>query len=451
MAYRLATDDALRRAVLAGQRRRLAAFAPAAVETSPPGVRGVAVSPDGRVSRWSSSATAPRSTGGSESLARAVAERLAVGLPRHGLHHLRPRLRHLAERAPRGERAGRRRGGAPLPGRGGAGPAIPSTASRSALWPPALGGGGASSGCSARAPTCPASWRPLEKRKDRLRGRLLLHLSLLPDLLGAQGGSRAVDPRPDGPRRAPLRFVDLPSRSSRPHAPSLSARPPEEELVRVPASTWRACRAPEVAGIGVETPPAPDVEGFRIRHEVAGPTSSTRAESTPARAAPRCSTSTRRIGGTVAERAELLLIGKLAMPTPSVARSPLPRVRVRGRKDGGHGGSAGRFSARAVTRASPSFSSRGSPSGTPGLVNARSPVLRDHAVRSRAPSTTRAPTSSSRPSTCSSARTGCARPSARTAAATSGPGLPLGRRDGQVRSLIAAVSSDRALELSGSP
>ncbi len=32
MAYRLATDHALREGVLAGQRRRLAAFAPAAVE-----------------------------------------------------------------------------------------------------------------------------------------------------------------------------------------------------------------------------------------------------------------------------------------------------------------------------------------------------------------------------------------------------------------------------------
>ena len=54
-------------------------------------------------------------TGGSESLARAVAERLAGEYRDHGVHDLRARLRDLAQRAARGARAAREEWSPPLP------------------------------------------------------------------------------------------------------------------------------------------------------------------------------------------------------------------------------------------------------------------------------------------------------------------------------------------------
>jgi glycosyltransferase involved in cell wall biosynthesis len=63
----------------------------------------------------------PDVAGGAESLARAVAGASRRGISDHGVHDLRARLRHLEERAERGERERLRRGSAALPHRGGAG------------------------------------------------------------------------------------------------------------------------------------------------------------------------------------------------------------------------------------------------------------------------------------------------------------------------------------------
>jgi glycosyltransferase involved in cell wall biosynthesis len=156
---------------------------------------------------------------------------------------------------------------------------------------------------------------------------------------------------------------------------------PEEALVR--ARFPMGERPSAVAGIGVEAPDAVDVERFRMRHDVRGPyvLYAGRID-----AGKGCSelldfyTSYRRArrGG-----AQLLLVGKLAMPEPTI-----PGVRHLGFLP-----EEEKWAAMAGARALVCPSSYESLSivlleglalGTPGLVNARSAVLRDHVVRSRA-------------------------------------------------------------------
>jgi glycosyltransferase involved in cell wall biosynthesis len=155
---------------------------------------------------------------------------------------------------------------------------------------------------------------------------------------------------------------------------------PERELVR--ERFGLGARPAPVAGIGVETPARPDVEGFRIRHDVRGPyllyagridAGKGCAELLDFHAAYRRDCP----GG-----AALLLIGKLAMPEP---RGPGVRYLGYLAEDDKHAALAG---ASAVVCPSPYESLsivllEALSLGAPALASARSPVLKDHCVRSQ--------------------------------------------------------------------
>lgn len=154
---------------------------------------------------------------------------------------------------------------------------------------------------------------------------------------------------------------------------------PEQELVR---SRFRLRNGPAlVAGIGVETPAHLDVEGFRIRHDVSGPYVLYAGRIDAGKGCDELLAYYERYRRDCRGAAELLLIGRLAMPEPRV-----PGVRYLG-----YLAEADKFAAMAGARAVLCPSPYESLSivllealslGTPVLASARSPVLKDHCLRS---------------------------------------------------------------------
>lgn len=154
---------------------------------------------------------------------------------------------------------------------------------------------------------------------------------------------------------------------------------PEEELVR---SRFRLRGGPAVvAGIGVETPDAPDVAGFRIRHQVSGPYVLYAGRIDAGKGCAEMIDFYEHYRRECRRAAELLLIGELAMPAPR-----LPGVRYLGYLSEAEK-MAALAGARAVVCPSPYESLsivllEGMSLGTPALASARSPVLKDHCLRS---------------------------------------------------------------------
>jgi glycosyltransferase involved in cell wall biosynthesis len=155
---------------------------------------------------------------------------------------------------------------------------------------------------------------------------------------------------------------------------------PEGDLVR--ARFPIGDRPTEVTGIGIEVPEAPDVERFRIRHDVRGPYLLYAGRIDAGKGCGQMLEYYDLYRGNCRGAAQLLLIGKLAMSTPR-----MPGVRYLGyvSEDEKMAAMAG---ARAIICPSQYESLsivllEGLALGTPALVNARSAVLRDHAVRSR--------------------------------------------------------------------
>ncbi len=139
-----------------------------------------------------------------------------------------------------------------------------------------------------------------------------------------------------------------------------------------------------VAGIGVETPAEPDVEGFRIRHDLDAPYVLYAGRIDAGKGCAEMLALLRPLSARPGrERLDLLLIGKLAMPEPRA-----PGVRYLGylSEDEKFAAMAG---ARAVVCPSPYESLsivllEALALGTPVLASARSAVLLDHCRRSNA-------------------------------------------------------------------
>jgi glycosyltransferase involved in cell wall biosynthesis len=156
---------------------------------------------------------------------------------------------------------------------------------------------------------------------------------------------------------------------------------PEAALVRRRFDI--GARPSEIAGIGVEVPETPDVEGFRIRHDVRGPYALYAGRIDAGKGCDEMLAHFARYRENVRGGAQLLLIGRLAMDEPRV-----PGVRYLGFLS-----EAEKFAAMAGASAVVCPSPYESLSivlleamayGTPVLATTRSAVLEDHCRRSNA-------------------------------------------------------------------
>jgi len=157
---------------------------------------------------------------------------------------------------------------------------------------------------------------------------------------------------------------------------------PEEALVR--ARFPVGDRPTRVTGIGIETPERPDVDAFRQRHGLGASRYALYAGRIDAgKGCAEMLDFYGRYRAEVTDPVGLVLIGRTAMPVPEA-----PGVRYLGfvSEEEKHAAMAG---AQVVLCSSP-FESlsivllEGWALGTPALVNARSPVLKDHCLRSNA-------------------------------------------------------------------
>lgn len=157
--------------------------------------------------------------------------------------------------------------------------------------------------------------------------------------------------------------------------------PAEEALVR--SRFELGPRPTAVAGMGVESVPAPRVEAFKIRYDVRRPYVLYAGRIDAGKGCAEMINFFSRYRRDCRGAAELLLLGKLAMPAPRA-----PGVRHLGFLDE-HEKAAALAGARAVICSSPYESLsivllESLALGTPVLANARSPVLLEHCRRSRA-------------------------------------------------------------------
>lgn len=204
-----------------------------------------------------------------------------------------------------------------------------------------------------------------------------LYYPTVAGLQAAGGRSVLVPTAHDEP---PLRFGVYDQAFATPRALAFCSGP-EGELVA--QRFGLAGRPHAVTGIGVEVPEKPEVEAFRIRHDVRGPYAVYAGRIDAGKGCAEMLDHYRRYRESTRGAAELLLLGRLAMPEPTQ-----PGVRYLGFLSEGEKFAA-LAGARAVICPSPYESLsivllEGLALGTPALATARSAVLVDHCRRSQA-------------------------------------------------------------------
>lgn len=157
--------------------------------------------------------------------------------------------------------------------------------------------------------------------------------------------------------------------------------PAEEALVRSRFSL--GARPGFQVGVGIETPEAPDADGFRARHGLERPYVLYAGRIDAGKGCAELVAFHQQYLQDRSDAAELVLIGRLAMPLPA-----LPGVRYLGFLSEAEKAAA-MAGARAIVCSSPYESLsivllEAFALGTPGLVNERSAVLREHCLRSNA-------------------------------------------------------------------
>ena len=230
-----------------------------------------------------------------------------------------------------------------------------------------------------QGPYAPRLLEAIEKRKDEFGAIVFFTYLYHPTycgLLAAPARSVLVPTAHDEP---PLRFkiYDALFASARAFA---FCSAPEMELVR--ARFGLGDRPAAVTGIGVEMADPGDVEGFRIRRDIRGPYVLYAGRIDAGKGCEEMVAFYDRYRRDHPGAAELVLIGRLAMEEPRV-----PGVRYLGflSEEEKRAAMAGAY---AVLCPSP-FESlsivllEGFALGTPALASARSPVLKDHCLRSQ--------------------------------------------------------------------
>jgi len=231
-----------------------------------------------------------------------------------------------------------------------------------------------------QGPYVPALVRELEASRDRFHAVMFFTYLYYPTFWGLRAAPARSVLVPTTHDEPPLRFEIYREMFALPRAFAFLT-PPEEALVT--AHFPLAGRPARVAGIGVETPVAPDVPAFRARYGVTGRYLLYAGRIDAGKGCAEMVDFYARYRAEDPGAPELLLIGNLAMPMP-----PVPGVRYLGYLAESEK-SAALAGADVVLCPSPYESLsivllEGFALGVPGLVNARSPVLKDHCRRANA-------------------------------------------------------------------
>jgi glycosyltransferase involved in cell wall biosynthesis len=231
-----------------------------------------------------------------------------------------------------------------------------------------------------QGPYAPRLVEAIGKRKDDFDAVVYFTYLYYPTYFGLQAAPERSVLVPTAHDEPPLRFGIYDRLFALPRALAFCSVP-EMELVR--SRFGLSGRPAAVTGIGVETAAEPgDVDGFLIRHEVRGPYALYAGRIDAGKGCEEMVAFYDRYRRDHAGAAELLLIGRLAMEAPRV-----PGVRYLGYLSEEEKRAA-LSGARAVVCPSP-FESlsivllEALALGTPALASSRSTVLKDHCVRSQ--------------------------------------------------------------------
>lgn len=231
-----------------------------------------------------------------------------------------------------------------------------------------------------QGPVVPGLVEALRERKGDFAATFFFTYLYYPTVHGLEAAPERSILVPTTHDEPPLRFSIYREMFERPRAFAFLTRP-EEALVR--ARFDLKGRPAVVAGMGVETADPPDVEGFCIRHRQHRPYALYAGRIDAGKGCDQMLAFYDHYRQTVPGAADLLLVGTLAMPAPRI-----PGVRYLGylSEEEKLAAMAG---AKAIVCPSPYESLsivllEGLSLGTPGLVNVRSAVLEDHAKRSNA-------------------------------------------------------------------
>ncbi len=231
-----------------------------------------------------------------------------------------------------------------------------------------------------QGPHAPALVESLAAEKDRFAAVVFFTYLYAPTYWGLRAAPERSALVPTTHDEPPLRFGVYREAFSLPRAFGFLT-PAEEALVRrrFPLGD----RPGFLVGMGVDLPEPPDVEGFRARHGLHCPYVLYAGRIDAGKGCEEMLAHHRRYRRERGGEAGLVLIGRLAMPLPDE-----PGVRYLGFLPEAEKAAA-MAGARAVVCPSPYESLsivllEGLALGTPGLVSARSPVLEEHCRRSNA-------------------------------------------------------------------
>jgi glycosyltransferase involved in cell wall biosynthesis len=231
-----------------------------------------------------------------------------------------------------------------------------------------------------QGPFVPRLVEALAAEQDRFDAVLFFTYLYYPTVAGLRAASERAILVPTTHDEPPLRFRIYREVFARPKAFAFLT-PPEEALVR--GRFDLAGKPTVVAGIGIETGSEPDVLGFRARYDVGRPYAIYAGRIDAGKGCDEMLAFYERYRRDHEGGIDLLLIGNLAMPEPRI-----PGVRYLGFLDE-HEKMAALAGAKAVICPSPYESLsivllEGLAHGVPALVTSRSAVLLDHARRSNA-------------------------------------------------------------------
>jgi len=232
-----------------------------------------------------------------------------------------------------------------------------------------------------QGPYAPRLVEALAKRKGELDAVVFFTYLYYPTYFGLEAAPEHAVLVPTAHDEPPLRFRIYDALFARPRALAFCSVP---EMELVSSRFGLGGRPAAVTGIGVDVadPAQGDVDGFRIRHDVRGPYVLYAGRIDAGKGCEEMVSFYERYRRDHAGAADLLLIGRLAMEAPRV-----PGVRYLGYLSEAEKRAA-LAGARAVVCPSP-FESlsivllEGLALGTPALASARSPVLKDHCLRSQ--------------------------------------------------------------------